>query len=739
MKQGQRAEVNTFVQGLITEASPLNFPPNASKEEENFELYRDGTRKRRKGIDLEAGAFKRQCPSFSEYPPPVPVFNAFVWENAAGIVGRDFLVVQNGNSVDLYDPEVVPLSPAQTDGGGFLTNLDLIGGNTNYSFASIDGILMVATDLFIYKVIFNGFDAAFPVQIFEKSVVTLKVRDFWGVETGDTQLESDIYYRPASLSPLHNYNLYNQSWGVARKHQSGVMVDPVAQYFGQYSKYPSNSEVVWTGLQFQPVATGQDPFERLYMNLYDEVFGLAPLAAKGYFIIDALKRGPSRKAQYQTNYDRSSGVLASPSFFDPPEDTTEGGPTLITAYAGRVWYGGFQGEVTGRDSRSPNLSNYVLFSQLVRNADDIPKCYQEGDPTSREGSDIVDTDGGFIKITGMNKMIGMEVLGSSLIVFGDNGVWQISGGSDYGFTASNYKVTEISNYGCISRNTTLVQGNTAMYWGDNGIYTISPNNLGTLVCQSVSKTTIQSLYNSIPKDSKAKAWGVYDDVQKKARWLYKTGAVFGVDSKTYELLFDFDIGCFSLNTIKNLPSKDIEAMCPFIINDEVKYVAYVKTGTTFNKYSFCQMSDSEFIDWKSQDGVGVDAKAFVLTGAQIAGDSAVFKQAPYIVIHMERTETGTDATATPLNQSSCLFRTVWDFSRNDDVSNKVGQMQQAYRYRRVVLATPNSTYDNGLEVITTKNKIRGRGRSIALYMETEPKKHCHILGWNITLNGNPIA
>jgi hypothetical protein len=47
--------------------------------------------------------------------------------------------------------------------------------------------------------------------------------------------------------------------------------------------------------------------------------------------------------------------------------------------------------------------------------------------------------------------------------------------------------------------------------------------------------------------------------------------------------------------------------------------------------------------------------------------------------------------------------------------------------------------DNGFEIISSRNKIRGRGRAIALYMETEPGKDCHILGWNITLNGNPTA
>ena len=34
VKPSKRVEVNNFVKGLITEASPLNFPANASLDEE---------------------------------------------------------------------------------------------------------------------------------------------------------------------------------------------------------------------------------------------------------------------------------------------------------------------------------------------------------------------------------------------------------------------------------------------------------------------------------------------------------------------------------------------------------------------------------------------------------------------------------------------------------------------------------------------------------------------------------
>ena len=47
------AELNTFVKGLITEATPLTFPANASLDEDNFVLNRQGSRQRRFGMNFE--------------------------------------------------------------------------------------------------------------------------------------------------------------------------------------------------------------------------------------------------------------------------------------------------------------------------------------------------------------------------------------------------------------------------------------------------------------------------------------------------------------------------------------------------------------------------------------------------------------------------------------------------------------------------------------------------------------
>jgi hypothetical protein len=52
VKPVTKAEISSFIKGFITEASPLNFPADASRDEENFELNVNGSRDRRLGIDF---------------------------------------------------------------------------------------------------------------------------------------------------------------------------------------------------------------------------------------------------------------------------------------------------------------------------------------------------------------------------------------------------------------------------------------------------------------------------------------------------------------------------------------------------------------------------------------------------------------------------------------------------------------------------------------------------------------
>lgn len=758
-KKSVKSEVSSFIKGLVTEASPLNFPPNASLSEENFELLRTGVRQRRLGMDYENDYAVNILPG-----PPFGVqgaINTFIWNNVSGINGKDFLVVQMGYALNFFNMQKDSLSR-----DGYVGRYDVGNLIEKYTFASIDGDLIVATGHpSLARVKYDISTGTFSAEYF-----SLKVRDLWGVSYAPT--DSDPYYHPPQDAPAeHFYNLYNQSWGIPRRMDGegpGKFFDVIGYYSTYYMRLPSSSEEVWTAMTMRP---GEEPYEYIRTNAWGEMLGAAPSAAKGYFIIDALRRGPSRTQAIEDNKARFPQMYLSS--FTAKQDTTPGGATVVYEFAGRVFYAGFSGEVLGGDIRSPRLSSYILYSQLVNSPNDLGKCYQEGDPTSREGNDIVDTDGGFIKISGASEIIGMSNIGSSLIVIGSNGTWVISGGSDYGFSATNNKVKQLSDVGCVSRSSIVKTSDSTLYWGANGIRSISITQTGDIIDTCISDNIINTFYSNISEKAKAVSAGVYDDVSKAVRWMYYEQDDQGVQSEIKELILDITVPAFYPYTVSNPPGCSIRGIFPTstvqyrelynnvvsgddIVNSglnvvtvpylermpsksSVKYLMIQEAPLEFPKFTFGHYWNGKFKDWYSRDGVGIDAAAHLLTGAITAGDSSVDKQVPYVTVHMYRTENGVDSEMNPINVSGCLMRSQWEWS-NSVNSKKWGPSQQVYRYRRGYLVdNSGDSYDTGFELITTKNKLRGQGRALSLHFSTEPEKDCRIVGWNINLNGNSVT
>ena len=760
MKKTVRAEVNNFTKGLITEASPLNFPENAYIDGVNFETDRKGITRRRLGIDYEDSYVKRDTPALSSDVASVKL-STFKWTNVNGNSENDFLVVQIENTLQFYD-----LAASVLSGAGYKSSLVVSSFPTDvaYTFASLEGVLVVAAGVDTFAIV------SYDGTTFSVTYDRIKTRDLWGVEvTENTQYETDPTFRGAIYDQKHWYNLQNQSWGIPRRNSANALVDPLIQYFNDLGVYPSNSEAVWAGLQFQPV-TGGVTFERIYTNLYTELLGASVKSAKGYYIIDALNRGASRMSEFVNNKAKYTATLSVASV-TLPSDITSGGARIVTDFAGRIWYGGFEGTVTDGDARSPNYSNFLFFSQIIRDKTGFSKCYQAGDPSSREETEVIETDGGYLRISGAKNIISMVVLDSSLIVICDNGVWAITGGSDYGFTATSYKVDKLSTFGGLGANSVVAEGNRIFFWAADGIYVIAKDQYGALVVDNITVKTIQTFYNNIPAVSKLEAIGTYDQSAKKIRWLYKSGTRFAADSSTRELILDTTLSSFSVFQVFNTSPNNTEVVSLFssqpfetgledtpvfsetdevmsdvedvVVEESVKvdglqsvrYLVLVR-GESNNYVTFAHYKNSQFLDWEAEDDEGVDAAAYFLTGAQTAGDSAVAKQIPYLTMHFKRTEENVDENLVPLKQSGCLFRVQWSFA-NTINSKKWSPLQQAYRYRRArYVEDVLDDYDNGFELVTSKSKVRGRGPSFAMYVTTEPLKDCQIYGWSISLNGN---
>jgi hypothetical protein len=89
-----------------------------------------------------------------------------------------------------------------------------------------------------------------------------------------------------------------------------------------------------------------------------------------------------------------------------------------------------------------------------------------------------------------------------------------------------------------------------------------------------------------------------------------------------------------------------------------------------------------------------------------------------------------------INESSCLVQAQWEWCTSDD-SGRWGQQFQAYRYRHLFL-NDTASLSYGYSVITTRNKIRGKGRALSFKFSTEPGKDLQLLGWSIELGRNDL-
>lgn len=765
VKPVQKVEINSLAKGVITEASPLNFPADASRDEENFELNLDGTRQRRLGIDFESN-YQLRSTGYNAAALKNYAQTSYKWFNAGRNSANEFIVVQFGSYIHVFDSANESVSR-----DGFKGSLLIAGTDPTkrFSFASIDGILIIASG--IETITFVKWNGTTLTQTTDR----LLVRDLWGVYDGYEN--NDINIRPSIQTNSHIYNLRNQGWNIIKRADTFILNDPILFFYSTFAKFPANSESVNTALSFKASTDSGAPYEVMRSMMWDDQRGVDIPPSKGSYIIDALKRGTSRLSVNTANQTKYAFTLSYP-VTSLPTDTTSGGASVVADFAGRVFYAGFDGSVLDGDKYSPVLSSYVLFSQVSNSESDLIKCYQRGDPTSRENSDLVDTDGGFIRISGAKTILGLVALSDSLFVIADNGIWAIKGGSDYGFSATNYSVSKLSSYGCNNTNSIVSVNSEVFFFGDNALYHISKNQFGDWTVDNISIGSIQSLYDDIDGINKEKAFGIYDPFNKKIRWLYNQDLDRNNSNIVRELVFDLTLKAFTKSRIFNLSSNtpEVVAFIPSSSFTEtptdnnvvtgsnsvlasgtqvivtqgsrssstqtIKYITLYSTVSGNVGFTFSQLKDVTFVDWKTADNVGVDAKAFIYTGTTTAGDSSIAKQTPYLVMHFLKTEDGVELSSgslIPSFQSSCLVRSIWDWSTNSN-SGKWSSLFQAYRYRRPLFITSSSDeYDNGFEIVTSKNKLRGRGKAFSLYLETEPLKDCIILGWSLSVTGNNLA
>lgn len=761
----QNKEYNTFIKGLITEANILAFPENASVDEDNLVLNRDGSRRRRLGMDYE-NLFAKIDTGINTGVARNSLISCHRWDNAGNIPDLSIGVIHVFNKLFFVDLTATSFSAAMLNGGNAVS----IYGTYDYiSTAVISGYLVCATKgQNPFYLTYDG-----PTDTVTMNTIQIKIRDFFGVDDGLA-----VNTRPTSLEPLHHYNLLNQGWTNPILSKTGVVdaevnCQTITEYDPMSGEYVSRvvcdtvSQRTWAPSNADIAHLGKDTTGAYSSTqLIRQFFGTSN-APKGKHIIDYRFRGASRASQ--------SGLTGL------PVDQESGRVSCVTSYAGRVFYSGVSSSVTGGDDRSPNYSGSIFFSRVIRNVNDFGFCYSEADPTSEHISDIIDTDGGYINIPEAAGILRIEVIGDAIAVIADNGIWEISGGNG-AFTSTNYQVRKVSNVGAISASSVINAEGPIMYWSVGGIYVISNDEVtANLIATNITQTTIQSYYNSIPSLGKAYATATYNPIEKKIRWLYNDTATYATGPKTSfnrELILDTQLQAFYLHSISSTgadspyiagyitsPTFTVSvSLEPVAVNgvnvtvagenvtvgvplptsrqENVKYLTMLPTSGSNMKFTFSEYKYTKFMDWFSYNGIGVDYLSYLVTGYESLQDTQRNKAVNYITFHFMRTEDGFDLLNGEIilaNQSSCKVQSRWEWT-NSASGGRWGTEFQAYRYKlNYIPSSVSDPLDYSYRVITTKNKLRGSGKVLSMYLHSETGKDMYLLGWGVDYAGASVV
>src|SRR5690625_3270533 len=504
------AEYNTFVKGFVTEASPLTFPEDASLDEENFKLNHDGSRSRRLGLDLEDNFTPYSLSSGED------TLSAYRWIGAGGSSTTNVVCVQAGSRIDFfYESDYLS--------GSKFYDYTLSGTSPDQTFSfsqSGDDLIVVcgSKDIHVFT---------YEHVCMTHTYVRLKIKDLLEIDdkaTGRDLLSPDsINYMTTEGEGIigqHIYNLWNRGCGIPRLAWEAddlfgeTVSDPIdtfekhkvyseeGHYFQRKGgKWPSNADSVSPYLYADTTAENGSKTVKRFDS--DSAFKNNPgntSAPYGYFIIDALDRSSGRIDAIKNLYDTMDGLngsYKSKAISAIKKDESKTGPTVSASYSGRAWFGGFTDDTIGGDGQSPKLGSYVFFSQLTSHPSDVFKCYQDADPTDADKSGMVDTDGGFVRIKGMQGIVGMESIGTRLFILAKNGVWMLSGPNGAGFSDTGYETSLLTKAGCISKGSVVAIKDNIFYWSEDGIYLIHRNEFGDYISDNITDSKIKKYFISI--------------------------------------------------------------------------------------------------------------------------------------------------------------------------------------------------------------------------------------------------
>lgn len=708
MPRQQKVSVqNSFIKGLVTESTALQFPQDACTETFNCVFDETGRVTRRPGFDAESPDFTTTIANVA-----TDAYTEFVWNPVAGSGSRTFVIQQKGEILHFYD-----ISTDTTLAGNKLPfTIDLTtagyqpaGAPTPNSFpcqyAAGRGALVVVNAA--VKPLLVQYDSVGNVLTITPQSLTQ--RDFVGVDDGlaiNTRPAIDTTALAAS-NPAHLYNLINQGWYVGGENTNGMAdaADILAQWSVARDDSPSNSDIPSLYRDVSTVSGGMLPGQSDVFNP-NYVAGINTgntQAARGHFILDVFSP------------DREGAMLAEGYTVDlvtPP--ATAARPATTAFFVGRTFYSGIDA--------TTHASN-IYFTQIIERDDQYSQCYQKNDPTNEHFTDLLPDDGGVIRIPEAGLIKKLFAYQTSLLVFATNGVWGVSGSSQDAFQANDFQIRKLSSVGTNSPLSFADVRGAPYWWGEDGIYTLSfdsVNNSFSVV--SISDQSIKTLFDSIPLANRQYVKGSYCIEETSIHWIFNDDSLTASNHYVYqnELVYNVLTKSWSPWTISTDGPilKGIFYAVDGARQDKavIKYTIIGKpVAAEPTKLAFAETNNLNWFDWQ-QWGTPTDYLSYFIAGYQYPGETQRYGQNNYVYVFLEQ-ETN----------ASCFVRGVYDFAINAN-TGKWSTAQQVY----------NSTHPNR-SVRVRRLKVRGKGRALQMRFESETGKPFTIIGWSVWNTTNAAA
>lgn len=746
-----------FRQGFVTVANPLAYPEGSVKDIVNFDIQDNGTIRLRPGLQQESNVSVDTGVAFDDVGSIA--ISTFVWNNVNNSGTERIAGVQVGTLLFLFPMYTDRIALDQQLGPALNLGISSEGRGISISGTSGSGWFFIAHPDIKPTILKKDPDT----DTFSLTGVDLKIRDL-SLWRGKTDQETGLT-RDNSLYPIHEYNLRNGGWPesclVSREDEPNEgtrRYDPVRYVDYWFGYYPS----VYTPFLAGKAGGGSSVEEQTAFSPWAidvDYYGnsLIPL---GRFIVNAASWSRIGRGDTPRDYNDSSTKVLSRTY-----EWTQN-PSSVEFYADRVWYCGakgyreFDAPLYSTYDKKDNLdvSNTIYFSQqLNSDLEKVGFCYQQNDPTAEDINQLLPTDGGTLTIRGAGEIYSMKTFGTALIIFASEGVWAVAGLDSNSFKADSYSVDKISNIGPSSKYTISSTNKNIYYIANDAIYFLTVDDLsGKPTPQDITSGRIKDFYNELSSSQKENAKAFFDTANRNLYMMYSDSLVENLFNKV--LVFNQDLGSFykydlastskfifdglfynkdTVSVVEDtvtldgvavtLDGDDVYLESTFSTEsvNTIQLLTVAEDPSTNNiEISFSSFSDTDnFEDW------GYAYEGYVEFGFDSAGDIMRDSlQAPVIISHMERTEDGfaygeDEGELVEKHPSSCWLSTCWDWK------TEYKNFQQLYRYKR--LYTPygiSDPFDTKSSVITTRNRIRGKGHSLGINLSTDPGKDCRLLG-----------